>query len=111
MIKVEIYRNDNNEVYGFKAMNHSASRVCAAVSILTLNTLNSIECLTGVKFDETHEDDGFLEMYVPRIKGGEHIHDVNLLFEALVIGLAGIKNSYPRNIKITDSGGVNYDKD
>ncbi|MDE6181647.1 MAG: ribosomal-processing cysteine protease Prp, partial [Eubacteriales bacterium] len=42
MIKVEFYQK-SNKIVGFEIKNHGKDIVCSAVSILSLNTVNSIE--------------------------------------------------------------------
>ena len=49
MIRVTIYKNEKHQCVGFKAHGHAGFSeegqdiVCAAVSVLTINTLNAIE--------------------------------------------------------------------
>jgi uncharacterized protein YsxB (DUF464 family) len=104
MVTVHIYRNKNNKVCGFSVKNHSRSVVCSAVSILTMNTINSIESFTDVDFicDYDEKNTGFLTFEIPAIKNGEHNHDVDLLFNSMVLGLSGIKSEYKRDIRIID---------
>ena len=52
MIRVTIYKNEKHECVGFKALGHAGYSengqdvVCAAVSVLTINTVNAIEIFT-----------------------------------------------------------------
>lgn len=103
MTEAYIYRNSNNEIYRYKILNHTDSIVCAAISILVLNTANSIEEFTDVAFNyDFDEKDGLFDLEIPSIKSGEHNHDVNLLLNSLILGLIGIRMQYPKNIKIID---------
>ena len=58
MTKVTIYKNDMNECVGFRAYGHAGYAeegqdvVCAAISVLTINTMNSIEAFTEEEFLE-----------------------------------------------------------
>lgn len=65
--------------------------VCAAVSVLTLNTLNSIEVFCGDAFDaEEDEKTGRLVARFHDKLGG----DATLLLNSLLLGLDGIKEEY-----------------
>lgn len=103
MIKVQIFRNLNNEIYRFVVFDHGDSIVCSAVSILVLNTVNSIENFTGERFDCNYDENGgFIECRFPDIENGAHNHDVNLLLNAMLLGLRGIDLEYENNILIND---------
>ena len=89
MIKVKVFRNKNNEIYGFRVDDHGDSIVCSAVSALTLNCVNCIEAFTPADFSfEADEGGGFLK--------------INLIFNCLLLGLSGIEAQYSRDIKIID---------
>ena len=52
MTKVTIYKNEFDECVGFRAYGHAGyddegyDIVCAAISVLTINTMNAIEAFT-----------------------------------------------------------------
>ena len=98
MIKVKVFRNKNNEIYGFRVDDHGDSIVCSAVSALTLNCVNCIEAFSF----EADEGGGFLKIEIKEIENGTHNHDVNLIFNCLLLGLSGIEAQYSRDIKIID---------
>lgn len=103
MIKVCVYRNNDNEIYGFKSTGHGLDIVCSAVSALSINTVNSIENFTDLKFEcEYEKGGGFLKFEIPFIKDGGHNHDANLLLESLFFGLSAIKEQYGEHINIID---------
>jgi len=103
MIKVQIFRNTNNEIYKFIVYDHGDSIVCSAVSILVLNTINSVENFTDERFEcDYNEDGGFIECRFPGIENGVHSHDVNLLLNSMLLGIQSIDMEYRNNILITD---------
>ncbi len=103
MIKADFFRNKNNNIYGFRVKDHGASIVCAAVSALTLNCVNSIDEFTNCDFVCEHNDEGgFIDVLVPFIKEGGFDHDVDLIFNCLLLGLSGIKAEYENDITIFD---------
>ena len=65
--------------------------VCAAVSALVINTVNSLEQLTGDQI-QAEESDGFVSFSFvkPVTKEG------TLLMDSLVLGLTEIENSYSK---------------
>jgi len=92
--------NSEGLVIGFKVKNHGDTHVCAAVSMLTINTVNSIEKLTTLKdFDvKWDESGGYLEF---------KLHDssfrntgAGLLLDALVLGLTDVAQEYPQELEL-----------
>lgn len=72
--------------------------VCAAVSILTLNTLNSIEMFCNDEFEVvSDEEKGFVKASFKE----ELTKEADLLMKSFVLGLDGIENEYGKKyIKI-----------
>lgn len=90
MTKVFIYKNENNECVGFKAFGHAGYAeegediVCAAISVLTINTMNSIEALTTTKASlDMNQEEGFMEYKIL----GKPSKESTLLLEAMTLGL------------------------
>ena len=90
MTKVTIYRNSKKECVGFKAVDHAGYAeegediVCAAISILTINTMNAIESFTKVNsLLETDEMQGFMEYRLL----DKPTKETTLLLDAMVLGL------------------------
>ena len=78
--------------------NHGDTHVCAAVSMLTINTVNSIEKLTTLKdFDvKWDENGGYLEF---KLRDGSFRNTgAGLLLDALVLGLTDVAQEYPSDI-------------
>ena len=67
--------------------------VCAAISMLVINTINSLEALTDSKMQvETEEDSGMIDL-----KFQENLEkDGILLMDSLVLGLKGVVKQYGR---------------
>lgn len=100
MTTIRIFRS--KDCYkGFVSDGHSgfaeagSDIVCAAISVLTINTINSIESLAGDKI-EASEDDGHLECHFPE-KPSEK---AELLMDAMVLGLKSIEENYRESLRI-----------
>ena len=110
MIRVKIFRNNSGDIYGFRLTGHAdyaksgRDIVCSAVSVLTVNTINSIERFTDEHFscETDNKKGGYLELVLPAVKDGEHNHDVQLLLNAMLGGLNDIENEYSRYISINE---------
>ncbi|MCI8514844.1 MAG: ribosomal-processing cysteine protease Prp [Lachnospiraceae bacterium] len=95
MIKVTIVTDSDGEYKGFQITGHADYEeygkdiICAAVSCLALNTMNSIEALTD---DGTYgvTEDGLLKF---RFTGGCS-EQAELLMDSFVLGLTGIQEKY-----------------
>ncbi|CRZ34402.1 hypothetical protein DFR55_101175 [Herbinix hemicellulosilytica] len=97
MIKVTIYKKTDDLITGFKILGHAGFShngndiVCAAVSALVINTINSIEQFTTDDIDITeNEDKGLIEFHVTSPISSE----TNLLLKSLALGLMGIEAEY-----------------
>ncbi len=86
------------------------SQVCAGISILTFNAINAIEAFTDEDMEYEYPEnymekgckDNLLNMYLPQIAEGSENHDVQLLMSALVLGMEGIRDMYPDELRIID---------
>ena len=94
MITVKIFKR-SDDFEGFQVSGHAGYAdsgydiICAAVSVLTVNTANSIETLTGDRIED-YEEDGFLSCTFPDglSEGGR------LLMNSMVLGLRQIEANY-----------------
>jgi len=104
MIRVSIHRNSRGQIYGFVAQNHGKGIVCAAVSALILNAVNSVEAFTGEAMSvETPENDtGYIKLHMPGIEAGNDGKEADLLMSSMLLGLTHIKEQYPSQIIIED---------
>ena len=98
MIKVTVYQNQDDVIYGFYMEGHAgfaefgSDIVCSAVSALVINTMNSIDKFTDDKFDESvHKKDDVVSFFIvskPVSTSAE------LLLKSLVLGLGAIQSEY-----------------
>ena len=96
MIHATFYVNNTHAYTGFDFIGHAeyseagTDIVCAAASMLVINTLNAIELYTG---DETscvsNEDDGMIEFRFRE----EPTHDAQLLVKAMLLGLESLEDN------------------
>jgi len=97
MIKVSIYNNEDGKIIGFRSIGHAGFAeygqdiVCAAVSALVINTVNSIEQFTSDTFDlKEDEKKGEIEFRIISKLSKES----SLLLNSLILGLQGIMEDY-----------------
>ena len=105
MIKAEIFHNEIGNIIGFSVNSHGDETVCAAVSMLVINTINSIEALTeddfNCEFNEDASDEGCIEFMLssPDCQS----EGVRILLNSLAIGLQSVYDLDPREITIAQS--------
>ena len=97
MTQITIYRNENHEVERFTCSGHAGYAasgediVCAGISILVINTINSIETFTSVPFVcEADEETGDIDFQFTE----EVSPDAALLIDSMILGLKEIQNNY-----------------
>ncbi|MDF2539127.1 MAG: hypothetical protein K0S76_2148 [Herbinix sp.] len=97
MIRVSVYKNAENLITGFQLSGHAdfseygSDVVCAAVSALVINTINSVEHFTSDRFDlKQDEKNGYIEFHVV----SPISNNTNLLLSSLALGLQGIEDEY-----------------
>lgn len=90
MTHVTIYRDRESKCVGFTVIGHAdyAAKgediVCAAVSVLVINTCNAIEKFTSAKVSlVTDETEGLIDFRLNSQVSGE----TELLFSAMILGL------------------------
>ena len=105
MTKITIYRNENREVERFTCTGHAGYSeygtdiVCASISVLVINTINSIEAFTADPcVCEVNEENGDIDYWFTE----EISHDSWLLIEAMILGLKEIQNDYGNEFLILD---------
>lgn len=102
MINIEVIRNSENKVCGVKVLNHGDPIVCSAVSILFLNTCNSIEEFTSAEFSvDVAPDGGDAVLTVSKF---DEEGKAELLLNSLVLGYKSIEieESYKDDIIVYD---------
>ncbi len=99
MVRVTILKNKQGDYTGFTFLGHAgyaehgSDIVCAAVSVLVINTLNSIEAFTkDVPAVRMEEKEGRIECrFLERVS-----KETVLLLDSMVLGLRGIEKEYGR---------------
>ncbi len=100
MITVTIYKH-SNQYKGFRCEGHAGYAdegydiVCAAVSVLTVNTVNSIETFTEDAFSG-EEKDGFISCMLTESVS----HETTLLMDSMVLGLTSIQENYDNYMQL-----------
>ena len=105
MIRITIYKDrSGNEITGFKSEGHAGYStsgkdiVCAAVSVLVINTINAIEQFTDVEFEgSSDEKKAIIKFMVTANQNKESL----VLLKALELGLGQVAHDNPKYISIT----------
>ena len=99
MIDVSVTKDNEGNIKEFTAKSHSSSDVCAAVSMLAINTVNSIEAFTDDDFDclVDEEAGGYLRFC---LKAKAPSPSAGVLLRALELGLVTTKKRYPNEINL-----------
>ncbi len=100
MIKVKFFRNRNSDIFCFEVVDHADSKVCSAVSALTINTVNSIEEFTDEDFTVDIVDEDRICFISNSLKNNKKNRDVTLLLNSLELGLNSIFEEYKNDIII-----------
>ena len=98
MIKITVYENSEQEYTAFHCIGHAEYAeagediVCAAVSVLVINTINSLEEITGEEMEVTAEENsGLIRCFFARQPLKE---TSRVLIDSLVLGLTRIEEQY-----------------
>ncbi len=104
MTTITIFQNQS-DVTGFHCIGHSGYAkagediICAAVSVLVINTVNAIEKFTSSMFSlETEEESALIDFRFTQ----KADHDAELLINTMILGLQGIQNTYGNEHFILD---------
>jgi len=95
MTHITIYKNKDNQCVGFRVIEHAGYAsdgediVCAAISILVINTMNAIETFTNVKFLQKADEENALIEY--RIE--KPTKETTLLLDTMVLGLQTLEDN------------------
>ena len=102
MTNITIYCS-NNDYVGFRVSGHSGYSeagydiVCAGISALTINCMNSIEEFTDTLFYcDSNETDGMISFRITENNGA----DAQLLLKSLVLGLENMESNYEEYIDL-----------
>jgi uncharacterized protein YsxB (DUF464 family) len=96
MTSITVIKEDNR-IIAFTCNGHagyakeSEDIVCAAISMLVINTINSIEVLTSTKpIVETDQESGYIHCSFE----DDVTDDATLLLEVMLLGLSQIREQY-----------------
>lgn len=105
MIRVTAYKDKTNGSYkGFKVLGHSdyseegSDIICAGVSAVVINTVNSLEVLSQDPFtQETDKEQGLIDIKFKSelSEGGK------LLMDSMMMGLESIAEGSQENVKVS----------
>lgn len=109
MIDISIFRDNEGRAFKVSVRDHADPVVCSAVSVLLLNTVNSIEAFTDAQFSYEADPDGGDSVFT--ITGFDKDRKAELLMNSLVLGYKSVEESYKDEIKVQDQGGVLNVKD
>ena len=106
MTQITFHRTTAGEYQGFTCNGHAGFAdygediVCAAISVLVINTINSLEQITGEKMQvETDEDAGTIRC---RFVNQPLKETSKALMDSLVLGLTQIEKQYgKKHCKLT----------
>lgn len=103
MIQAEFYCNDDNNIIHFNISGHAGydnygkDIVCAAVSMLVINTINSIGSLTDAVFKMREDEErGEIDFIVEKFDDKAF-----LLLDSLRLGLENIQQMYEDYLSIS----------
>ena len=107
MIKISLHYNKQGDLWHFSLdghagyADHGQDIVCAAVSMIVINTINSIESFTEEP-TELKEDagKGYIDCIFPQIRHNHGSKEAILLLKSMTLGLESIKKGYGQYIQI-----------
>ena len=105
MTHITIYKSSaTNRTVGFKSAGHAgyaeegSDIICSAISVLTINTINSIEQLTDAVYDMSVDDE---EASIDYIVTSNISDTTQVLLDALELGLRTMAADNPDYLLIT----------
>jgi uncharacterized protein YsxB (DUF464 family) len=107
MIKVNVDRQKNMSIKAIEISGHAESGpygqdlVCAAVSAVSIGIYNAVckLCDTDLPVHQS-EDDGYLQIEVPKGMEQEQNAKIQLLLEGMIVSLQTIESDYEKYIQI-----------
>ena len=104
MTNIKLYARRGGDIFGLQVKGHAGfgvrgtDVVCASVSILVINTINSIQKLTSDKCNEkVNARKATIDFEIDGVVSKES----KLSLDSMKLGLDNIATEYPGNVKIT----------
>lgn len=101
MIKATLWRSENNVYVGYEISGHAGYAdhgmdiICSAVSVLAINTANSIDTFTKLSPVVSESDGHLLVQFTDLPKVSDADQDkIELLMQSFKLGLDSIESSY-----------------
>lgn len=97
MITITILKNKSGDYIGLKCIGHAEFAeygediVCASVSMLVINTINSVEALVKEPFHCMQDEEiGLIDFKFEHVPSEQ----AKLLFDSMILGLTKVKRQY-----------------
>ena len=101
MIIANVGRDGEKKLTSFDVNHHGETLVCAAVSLLVINTVNSIETLTEADISyEYNEEGGYLSFVLLSDRETAEGKAAGLLLDALDLGFQSVAQAHPGEFKM-----------
>ncbi len=107
MINIHLHYNKQGDLCHFVLdghagyADHGQDIVCAAVSMIVINTINSIDTFTKEPLVlEEDGQEGYIDCKFPGIKANKGSKEATLLLRSMVLGLNSVKEQYGQHIQI-----------
>lgn len=98
-------KSDSHEIVGFQTEGHAgyadagSDIVCAAISVLVINTINSVEQFTDSDCTVTQDEEN-AGIYF-RVNSSKNPKELQVLLQSLVLGLSGVAEGNADYLSIT----------
>ncbi len=111
MINITIQRDGSHEIQSMELRGHAGFAeygqdiVCAAVSSLSIHTVNTLIGLAHIELDVEVDDveGGYLRIQLPDTLTEQQQHDAKLLLDGLVQSFVQLQEEHKENITIKES--------
>ncbi len=116
MIHASLTQDSAGRLVAYRASGHAGYAhsgkdiVCAAVSVLGVTCVNSLEELLGIKVILKGNRDGLISFSLPIPLSDDQMQHAQLLMSSLRVGLQAIAEEYPHNLTVSINGGKNHDQ-